>query len=127
MPDDGVDDLVGSPGVGEQLGEHGAQRDEDADAGGRLAEAIGERGEHRGEFLARDDTDGDGAEDEPEERVQLHHGDEHDDDRDTGQEGEHQVRGRCDGFDELRCLCEEGCAGSCEVGLHRSSSPVWLT
>ncbi len=37
--DDRVDDLVGAAGVGEQLGEHRAERDEDADARGGAAEA----------------------------------------------------------------------------------------
>jgi hypothetical protein len=35
VPDDGVDDLIGTTGVGQQFGEHRAQRDQDADAGRR--------------------------------------------------------------------------------------------
>ena len=71
VPDDGVDDLVGAAGVGEQLGEHRAERDQDADAGGGVAEPVGERLEHVLQVLAGDDADRQRAEDQRQERVQL--------------------------------------------------------
>ena len=48
VADDGVDDLVGAAGVGEQFGEHRAERDQDADAGRGRAEPVGERLENVG-------------------------------------------------------------------------------
>ena len=71
VPDDGVDDLVGAAGVGEQFGEHRAEGDQDADACRGVAESLGERGQYGLEVLARDDADGEGAEDQRQERVQL--------------------------------------------------------
>ena len=69
--DDGVDDLVGAAGVGEQLAEHRAERDQDADAGGGVAEALGEAGDGRRSIgTPGDDADGQRAEDQREERVQ---------------------------------------------------------
>ena len=57
MSDDGVDDLVGPTGIGQQFGEHRAEGDQDADAGGGGAEPVGERLEHLLQVLARDDAD----------------------------------------------------------------------
>jgi hypothetical protein len=43
--DDGVDDLVGAAGVGEQLAEHRAEGDQRADAGCGRAEPVAEAGD----------------------------------------------------------------------------------
>lgn len=50
MADDGVDDLVGAAGVGEKLGEHRAERDENSHAGRGGAETLAERLQHRSGF-----------------------------------------------------------------------------
>ena len=71
VADDGVDDLIGATGVGQQFGEHRTQRDQDADAGRRSAETLGEGLQYRLEVLARDDAHRQRAEDQREERVQL--------------------------------------------------------
>ena len=69
--DDRVDDLVGTAGVGEQLGEHRAERDQRADARGRRTEAGGEAGDDVVDVLPGDDADGEAAEDQRQERVHL--------------------------------------------------------
>ncbi len=92
MADDGVDDLVGAPpGIGQEFGEHGTQGDQDADSGGGGTEAVAERLEHLLEVLARDDADGQGAEDQRQEGMQVHHGDQDDDHGDTGEEGQDEL------------------------------------
>ena len=62
--DDGVDDLVGAAGVGQQLGEHRAERDQHADAGGGRAEARGKLAITSATSYAGDDADGEAAEDQ---------------------------------------------------------------
>ena len=68
---DGVDDLVGTARVGEQLGEHRAEGDQGADARGRRTEAGGEAGDDVVDVLPGDDADGQAAEDQRQERVHL--------------------------------------------------------
>ena len=53
------------------------------------------------QVLAGDDADRQGAEDQREERVQLDHGDQHDDQRDAGEGGQDQLPAGGDGFGEL--------------------------
>ena len=108
VSDDGVDDLVGAAGIGEQFGEHRAERDQDADARRGGAESVGERRRGRREVLARDDAHGQGAEDQGEERVQLGDGDQHDDQRDTGQRGQDQLPAGGDGLGQLGVGRQEG-------------------
>ena len=118
--DDRVDDLVGTAGVGEQLGEHRAQRDQGADAGGRRTEAGGEAGDDVVDVLAGDQADGEAAEDQRQERVHLGPGDQHHDQADGQQCGDHQLPPAGDGFDQ-RCWVGEGDEG----GVHECSVHGW--
>ena len=81
------------------IGEHRAQRDQDADTGRRRAEPVGEGFQHLLQVLTRDDADRQRAEDQREERMQLDHSDQDDDHRDTGKESQYQLpTGRDSGF-----------------------------
>ena len=129
---DRVDDLVGAAGVGEQLGEHRPEGDQDADAGGGGAEAGGERREHAQpvrvgqHVLAGDDADGQGAEDQGDEGVQLPDGDQDDDQRDPGQGREDQLPA---GGDRLRELGaregQQGGQGGHQISLVSVSTYCW--
>ena len=83
--DDGVGDLVAAAGVGEQLAEHRAQRDQGADAGGGVAEALEVAGDGRRDGQPGDAGDHERADGQREERVHLEAGDQHDDQRDADQ------------------------------------------
>ena len=66
-----------------------------------------------------DDADRQGAEDQRQERVQLGHRDQHDDDRDARERGEHQLPAGRDGLGQLGIGRQDGeCRGhffSCSV------------
>ncbi|CAM5708589.1 hypothetical protein SBADM41S_00884 [Streptomyces badius] len=102
---DGVDDLIGPAGVGEQLAEDRAERDQDAHARDSRAEARGETGDRvgrggSGEGAERQRTDG-----QRQERVHLELGDEENDDGDARQDGDAQLSVACRGdrFGGVRC------------------------
>ena len=112
LADDGLDDRGAAAGVGEDLPDHGAQRDQDADGPHRPAEAGLEarqdaQGGHarRGSHHARSDQ-------EPQERVELRHRDQDDDGRDAEQRRDDQ-------------LGVPGIGQGCRKGQHRGhpSSP----
>jgi hypothetical protein len=108
VADDGVDDLVGATGVGEQFGEHRAQCNQDANARRGGAEAVTERVEDVADVLPRDDAHGQCTEDQREKRVQLGDRDQHDDQRDGGQRGQDELPARCDGFRQLGVGRQDG-------------------
>ena len=87
VADDGVDDFVCAAGVGEKFGEHRTERDQHPYPRCGRTEPVGERFENVTDVHPRDDADGQGAEDESQERVQLGHRDQHDDDRNAGKGG----------------------------------------
>ncbi len=66
-----------------------------------VAEPVAERVEDIADVLPRDDAHGQGAEDQRQERVQLGHGDQDDDQRDTGQRGKDQLPAGGNGLDQL--------------------------
>jgi len=99
--DDGVDDLVGPAGIGEQFGEHRTEGDQNADARRRVAESLAERVEDIPWVLPRNNAHRQGAENQGQERVQLRHGDQHDDQRDTGSRCKDQLPACGNGFDQL--------------------------
>ncbi len=105
LREDRVDDLVRAAGVGEQLAEDGAERDEDADTRDGRAETRGEARYRLRRRGAGERTERQGADGQREERVHLELGDEQDDDGDARQDGDAQLRvaGRSDGFDGIRC------------------------
>ena len=86
-----VSTISSAPRVGQQFGEHRPECDQDADSGCGGTETVGERLEHLLQILARDDTHGQCAEDQRQERVQFDDRDEDDDHRDTRQEGQDQL------------------------------------
>jgi hypothetical protein len=104
VSDDCVDDFVGTAGVGEQLGEHRTKGDQDAHTGCGGAEAVTERIEHIASVLPRDDAHGQGPEDQREERMQLGDGDQHDDEGDACQRGQHQLTSRQQPVGAAWCL-----------------------
>lgn len=109
MADDGVDDLVGAAGIGQEFGEHGTEGDEDADTCGGAPEPVGERLQDRCQVLAGDHTNRQLAKDQGEERMQLHHGDQHDDHRDAREEGENELTAGRDRLGKLRRVVGEKC------------------
>src|SRR3954469_22676883 len=119
MADDGVDDLVGATGVGEQFGEHRAERDQHTYPGRGRAESIGEGFENITDVHPRDDADGEAAENQRQERVQLRHRNQDDDERNACECGEHQLPARRDGLSQLGIGRQDGeCRGhfvSCSV------------
>jgi hypothetical protein len=98
---DRVDDLVGAAGVGEQLGEDRAQRDQDPDAGGGVTEPAGEGVHDVEQVLARHRADGQAADDQGQERVELQQGDQEDQNGDPGQGGRDQLPAGRDGLGQV--------------------------
>jgi len=98
---DAVHDLVGSTGISKQLREHRTERDQDAHPGSGSAEPVAKRVEHVSDVLPCDNADGDGAENQREEGMQLGDRDQYDNQRDTRQRGQDQLPAASYGFSQL--------------------------
>ena len=100
--DDRVDDLVGTAGVGQQLAEHRAESDQDADALDGVADAGAEAADDVEHVAPGDRADRAAS---PrirrEERVQLEERDQHDEHRDADERGGDELPGAGDGLDRL--------------------------
>ena len=110
----------GAAGVGEQLAQHRAEGDQQADFLQDAAHPVLEVGDDLGQLHAGGEADERGAEDEGQEGVELELGDEHHDERDA--EGrDHQQLGvvagpALDGSRKLRCyqrIQNVPCGGRC--------------
>ena len=117
LGEDRVDDLIGSPGLREELPDHGSQGDEHSDTAECGSDARGKSREGILEAHARCDCHDAGTEHEREERVHLHPDDENDD-HDNGDEGGNdQSRGAGSGGG-CACRADQGGQGG-ERGRER--------
>jgi hypothetical protein len=105
LGEDGVDDLIGAAGVGEQFAEDRAERDQDAHTGDGGAETGGEAGDGLVERGPGEGAESERADGQGQECVQLELGDEQDDDGDARQYGDAQLSmaRRSDRLDGVRC------------------------